>query len=79
MTDETDPGIVQGKSFQMAILLTRRQNMLLVRRLVCKSKPTSTAVRTVDLTTYCKAIWICTQARITVLRSWTILAPLAQE
>ena len=31
MTDETDPGIVQGKSFQMAIPLTRRQNMLLVR------------------------------------------------
>ena len=31
MTDETDPGIVLGKSFQMAIQLTRRQNILLVR------------------------------------------------
>lgn len=48
MTDETDPGIVQGKSFQMAILLTRRQNMLLVTSsledLCEKSSPTSTAV-----------------------------------
>lgn len=48
MTDETDPGIVVGKSSQMAIQLTRRQNMLLVRsslKALCeKRSATSTRI-----------------------------------